>query len=203
MRRFKGNELLIASHNKDKIAEIEILLSPYVKKFITAKDQNLPEPNEDGKTFHENARIKALTAAAVTKLPALSDDSGLCVEALGGAPGIYSSRWAGASKDFTAATQKIFRELGDNKNTKAEFVCVLALAYPDGEVFYAEGRSAGTLIFPGRGDYKFGYDPFFVPDGFFAPDGYKKTFAELGPEGKAAVSHRARAFQKLVKDYFA
>ncbi|HCM83667.1 MAG TPA: RdgB/HAM1 family non-canonical purine NTP pyrophosphatase [Alphaproteobacteria bacterium] len=197
MRRFKEPELLVASHNKDKISEIQILLSPYVKKFITSHDQGLPEPNEDGKTFHENARIKALTAAAVTKLPALADDSGLCVEGLDGAPGIYSSRWAGSSKDFTAATQKIFRELGDNQNTRAEFVCVLALAWPDGDVVYAEGRSAGNLIFPGRGDYLFGYDPFFVPDG------YNKTFAELGPEGKAAVSHRARAFDQLVKDYFA
>lgn len=197
MRRFAEKELLVASHNKDKISEIEILLSPYVKKFVTAKDHHLPEPNEDGKTFHENARIKALTAAAVTKLPALADDSGLCVEALNGAPGIYSSRWAGSSKDFTIATQKIFRELGDNQNTRAEFVCVLALAWPDGEVVYAEGRSAGRLIFPGRGNYLFGYDPFFVPDG------YTETFAELGPEGKAAVSHRARAFEKLVKDYFA
>lgn len=197
MRKFREDQLLVASHNKDKIAEIEILLSPYVKTFVTSRNQNLPEPNEDGKSFHENARIKALTGAAATRLPTLADDSGLCVEALDGAPGIYSSRWAGVAKDFDAATQKIFRELGNNPNHRAEFVCVLALAWPDGEVVYAEGRSAGTLIHPGRGDYKFGYDPYFVPDN------YDETFAQLGPEGKALVSHRSRAFAKLVKDYFA
>lgn len=197
MRKFTENELLIASHNKDKVAEIETLLSPYVKKFVTAASLNLPEPSEAGKTFRDNARIKALTGAAATRMPALADDSGLCVEGLNGAPGIYSARWAGATKDFTVATQKIFRDLGENKNTRAEFVCVLALAWPDGEVMYAEGRSAGHLIFPGRGDYRFGYDPFFIPDG------YDKTFAELGMNGKAAISHRGRAFAKLVYDYFA
>jgi len=195
MRKFNEGKLLIASHNKDKVIEIEKLLSPYVKTFSTAREHNLMDPDEDGKTFHENARIKALTAAAATKLPALADDSGLCVAELGGAPGIFSSRWAGPDKDFDDATQRLMRDL-NGRDARAEFICVLALAWPDGDVVYAEGACAGRLIYPGRGDYKFGYDPYFVPDG------YNKTFSELGIAVKSEISHRARAFQALVKTTF-
>lgn len=199
-RIFTEDTLLIASHNKDKIIEIKTLLSPYVKNFPTASDHNLPEPDEDGKTFHENARIKALTAAAATRIPALADDSGLCVAGLNGAPGIFSSRWAmtghEGGKDFDGATKRIFKDL-NGKDAAAEFVCVLALAWPDGTVVYAEGKCAGTLVYPGRGDYKFGYDPYFTPNAF------NQTFAELGQAVKAKISHRALAFKALVKSSFA
>ncbi len=191
MRKFDSDQLLIASHNKDKISEIKNLLSPFVRDFLTAIDHNLPEPDENGKTFHENARIKALAAATVTKIPTLADDSGLCVTALNGAPGIYSARWV-ENKNYQTAIDRIFGELNGAAAT-AEFICVLALAQPDGETEFFEGRCSGILIPAPRGDMGFGYDPYFIPDG------HDKTFAELGAAVKDKISHRARALAALLQ----
>lgn len=182
--------LLIASHNEGKVAEIREMLSPLSIKVISAKEANVPEPEETGTTFAENARLKAEHAAAASGLPALADDSGLAVAALSGAPGIYSARWAGPEKDFTIAFDRIRSELG-NKNTAAYFVCALALALPQRETQVFEGRIDGRLTFPPRGNRGFGYDPIFIPDG------YAITFGEMPPEEKNRISHRARAFEKF------
>lgn len=195
-RRFTENELVIASHNTGKLAEIEALLKPYISKFYGAGELNLPEPEETGKTFRENAVLKAKAAALASGKAALADDSGLAVNALDGAPGIYSARWAGPKKDFKAAMQKIQDELGGAEDRSAAFVCVLALAWPDGHVETFEGCVEGTLIWPPRGEKGFGYDPVFVPEG------YNKTFAEMEGAEKQKISHRARAFEKLVKNVF-
>jgi XTP/dITP diphosphohydrolase len=182
--------LVIASHNEGKVREIRELLAPFKLKILSAGDANIPEPEETGKTFTENAELKARHAAEHAKLPALADDSGLVIPALGGAPGIYSARWAGPNKDFSAAFTRIKSELGD-KNPAAYFVCVLSLAMPDGEIHSFEGRIDGKLIFPPRGTHGFGYDPIFIPDG------YAISFAEFNAAEKNRISHRARAFGKL------
>ncbi len=193
MRIFDGDELLIATHNNGKAREIAELLAPYVKTFVTAGDLDLPEPEETGKTFAENAILKAQAAAQASGKVSLADDSGLAVNALNGDPGIYSARWGGPKKDFNLAMQKVHEALGDTEDRSAYFVCVLALGWPDGHSEVFEGRINGTIIWPMRGDKGFGYDP------VFQADGYDITFAEMEPSDKHAISHRANAFELLVK----
>ncbi len=190
-----GDELVIASHNEGKLAELAVLLGPFGVRTIGAAALGLPEPEETGLTFEANAVLKARAAAEASRHLALADDSGLVVPALGGAPGIYSARWAGQTKDFRIAMERVERELGKN-DRRAHFVAVLALVAPDGEVATFRGEAHGHLIWPPRGDKGFGYDPMFVPDG------YEETFGEIGPELKHRISHRARAFAKLVEACF-
>jgi XTP/dITP diphosphohydrolase len=194
LRTLDGNELVIATHNAGKAREISDLLRPYVAKFYTAAELNLPEPEEIGATFIENAALKARAAALASGKPALADDSGLSVTVLGGEPGIYSARWAGPEKDFNKAMAEVNKRLGSNPDRSAAFICTLALGWPDGHVETFEGRIDGTLIDPPRGDKGFGYDPIFIPEGD------DRTYAEISPEEKHATSHRARAFAKLVKE---
>lgn len=195
-RRFDGGKIIVASHNAGKVREIRDLLAPYEADVTSAADLNLPEPIETGDTFIANAKLKALAAATSANLPALADDSGLSVDALDGAPGIYSARWAGPEKDFTAAMNRIEKELGQTENRRARFVCALALAWPDGHCEIFEGTVTGALTFPPRGTKGFGYDPIFVPDG------HEITFAEMEPAAKHAISHRADAFRQLVAACF-
>jgi XTP/dITP diphosphohydrolase len=190
-----GERLVIASHNPGKIEEIEALLARYGVVAIGAGALGLPEPEETGATFEENAALKARAAVEASGLPALADDSGLVVAALAGAPGIYSARWAGPSKDFRVAMERVQRELGD-KSRRAQFVAVLALAWPDGKVALFRGEVEGHLTWPPRGKRGFGYDPIFVPDG------YQITFGEMAPACEHQISHRARAFAKLVEAHF-
>jgi XTP/dITP diphosphohydrolase len=190
-RRFTGDTLVIASHNKGKVREIAELLGAYVAHFPSAGELGLPEPEETEATFIGNAELKARAAAMASGLPALADDSGLVVPALGGAPGIYSARWAGPDKDFDFAMRRVHSELSDG-DPAAYFVCALSLAWPDGHVESVEGRLAGRLVFPPRGDRGFGYDPIFIMAG------RDVTFAEMDPAEKHAVSHRADAFAQLV-----
>jgi len=194
-RRFAGSRLVIASHNPGKLVEIGALLAPYRVEALGAAELGLAEPEETGATFEANAALKAHAAAQTANLPALADDSGLVVPALGGAPGIYSARWAGPERDFTVAMERVNRELGD-KDRSAVFVSVLALAWPDGEDALFRGEVYGTLIWPPRGENGFGYDPIFIPDG------YRITFGEMAPEEKYQLDHRARAFAKLVAASF-
>jgi XTP/dITP diphosphohydrolase len=191
MDRLPITELVIASHNAGKAREIAALLAPYDIKTISTGELGLPEPEETGKTFVENAVIKAQAAAERSGLVALADDSGLSVAALGGAPGIRSARWAGAARDFRAAMERVERELGKAADRSASFVCCLCLAWPDGEYRCFEGRCDGTLVWPPRGDHGFGYDP------IFQPRGHGETFGEMAPEEKHAISHRTRAFEKF------
>jgi len=190
-RRFTGDRLVIASHNQGKVGEIAALLAPFGIDAVAAGTLGLPEPEETGDSFEANAALKAEDAAAASGLPALADDSGLVVAALGGAPGIYSARWAGAAKDFRAAMARVQRELGD-RDRSATFVAVLALAWPDGGIELFRGEAAGRLVWPPRGERGFGYDPIFVPEGG------AETFGEIEPNRKHKISHRARAFAKLV-----
>lgn len=205
MNKFK--DLLIATHNKGKVREIADLLAPYVTgEFYSAIELGLPEPEETGSTFAENALLKARAAALGSGKISLADDSGLCVNALGGEPGIYSARWAekpdGSGRDFRYGMKKLHDALGDHEDRSAYFVCVLALVWPDDgsanaareEVF--EGRVNGSIVWPMRGEKGFGYDPVFVADG------YDISFAQMDPVKKHAISHRADAFDKLVKHCF-
>jgi XTP/dITP diphosphohydrolase len=196
MRKFEGDSLLIATHNPGKAREIGALLKPYVARFVTAAEMDLPEPEETGATFIENAALKARAVAIASGLPALADDSGLCVNALNGDPGIYSARWAGPGKDFQLAMQKVHQALGESLDRSAYFVCVLSLAWPDGHVENFEGRIDGDLVWPPRGNRGFGYDPIFIAKG------YTQSFAEIDPDHKHAISHRAKAFENLVKSCF-
>lgn len=195
-RVFTGGRLVVASHNAGKVREIRELLAPFGAEVISAGDLGLPEPEETGTTFAANAELKALAAAKAANLPALSDDSGLAVEALGGAPGIYSARWAGPSKDFGAAMARINDELAGQDDRRGHFVCALTLAWPDGHCETFEGRVDGTLVWPPRGSQGFGYDPMFLPEG------EDLTFGEMEPAAKHAMSHRARAFALLVAACF-
>jgi XTP/dITP diphosphohydrolase len=190
-----GERLIVASHNTGKVVEIEALLAPFGVLTIGAAALGLPEPEETGATFEENAALKARAAAERSGLPALSDDSGLVVPALGGAPGIYSARWAGPDRDFSRAMERVQQELGD-RDRSAHFVAVLALAWPDGEIATFRGEVYGRLVWPPSGDRGFGYDPIFVPDG------YDMSFGEIDPDEKHRISHRARAFEKLVQEIF-
>lgn len=194
MRRFDSQKLVLATHNKGKLREIAALLAPYHVDVTSVGDLGFPVPVETGTTFAENALIKAHAAAKASGLPALSDDSGLSVEALGGAPGVYSADWAEPGRNFTKAMQRVWDELaaqGKQTDVRAHFTCVLALAWPDGRAEVFEGQVHGALVWPPRGDQGFGYDPMFVPDG------YDLTFGEMDPAAKHAISHRAKAFEKL------
>lgn len=194
-RRLDGGKLVIASHNPGKVAEIAALLAPFGAAVVAASELGLEEPEETGESFRENAELKARAAAGATGLPALADDSGLVVPALGGAPGIHSARWGGESRDFRAAIERVQQELGD-ADRRAWFACVLALCWPDGECRTFEGRVNGALVWPPRGGRGFGYDPMFMPDGGAA------TFGEMDPDAKHRISHRADAFGKLVRACF-
>ena len=194
-RKFnREDSLVIASHNQGKVREISDLLQPLGIKIIGAGELGLIEPEETGQTFIENAVLKASLAAEASGLPALADDSGLVVNALGGAPGIYSARWAGPNRDFAQAMRRVSEALllGGNPDRSCAFICALALAWPDGHNESFEGRVAGTITWPARGERGFGYDPIFTPLG------YDKTFGEMDPEHKHAMSHRADAFSQLL-----
>jgi XTP/dITP diphosphohydrolase len=206
MTRLGGEKLVIATHNAGKLKEIAALLAPYGVDCISAGDLGLPEPEETGTTFTENALLKARAAAEASQLPALADDSGLCVAALGGRPGVYTADWAErqwfegeAGRDWYMAMGKVeglLCEQGAAVDRSAHFACVLALAWPDGSSAVYEGRVCGTLTWPPRGQLGFGYDPVFVPHGGAL------TFAELDPAEKHRISHRADAFAKLVAEQF-
>ena len=194
MKLARGSILIVASHNRGKVREIKALLGPHGIEPIGVNELGLPEPEETGATFVANAELKARAAADAGKHPALADDSGLWVNALGGDPGIYSARWAGPDKDFKIGMARVEREL-KKKNAQdlsAKFVCALSLAMPHGECRTFEGEVHGHLTFPPRGDRGFGYDPIFIPEGF------DQTFGEIDPHFKNAMSHRARAFEKLL-----
>jgi XTP/dITP diphosphohydrolase len=189
-RLLAGSKLVIATHNNGKLVEMADLLRPYGLEAVSASALGLPEPDETGLSFEENAAIKAHAAAAASKLPALADDSGLVVAGLGGAPGIYSARWA-VMKDFAPAMARVERELGNNPDRHAYFVAVLALAWPDGQLETFRGEVHGSVTFPPRGTLGFGYDPIFLPQGM------SETFGELDGERRMRVSHRTVAFRQL------
>jgi XTP/dITP diphosphohydrolase len=194
-REWEGARLVIASHNPGKVEEIAALLAPFAVECVAAAALGIAEPEETGDSFEANAALKARAAAQASGLPALADDSGLVVPALGGAPGIYSARWAGPSGDFRAAMARVHREIGD-KDREAMFVAVLALAWPHGDTELFRGEVEGTLVWPPRGGRGFGYDPLFVPRGGTL------TFGELEPAEKHRISHRAHAFAKLAQRCF-
>lgn len=198
-RKLAAGKLVIASHNEGKVREIRALLAPFGIDPVSAASLDLPEPEETGTTFIANAELKARAAADLSGLPALADDSGLVVEALGGDPGIYSARWAGPSKDFGLAMRLVEEKLvalGPDAGRDAHFICALSLAWPDGHVESFEGRVDGTLVWPPRGQKGFGYDP------VFQPTGHAVTFGEMDPDAKHAMSHRADAFAQLVAAVF-
>ncbi|MBN9233460.1 MULTISPECIES: RdgB/HAM1 family non-canonical purine NTP pyrophosphatase [Phyllobacteriaceae] len=209
MHSLDGKKIVVASHNAGKLKEFADLMGPFGFEAKSAKEYGLPEPDETGTTFEENAYIKAFAAAQATGLPALSDDSGLCVDALDGAPGVYTANWAekpDGSRDFGMAMQKTEDALqkvgaGEAAQRKGRFVAVICLAFPDGQAEYYRGEAHGTLVWPPRGEKGFGYDP------VFRPEGYDQTFGEMTAEQKHgwkpgqpdALSHRARAFQKFAR----
>ena len=194
----RGTRLVVASHNPGKVREINDLIAPYGLEAVSAGTLGLAEPDETGTMFASNARIKSRAAAAASGLPALADDSGLCVAALDGAPGIFSARWGGKAKDFGAAMARVHRELELRSarlpsDRAAHFVSALSLSWPDGEDQIFEGRVFGEVVWPPRGDLGFGYDPMFLPDG------YDETFGEMDAAAKHKISHRARAFEKFMR----
>ncbi|WDF71601.1 RdgB/HAM1 family non-canonical purine NTP pyrophosphatase [Novosphingobium sp. KACC 22771] len=205
MTRLSG-KIVIATHNLGKLAEMQKMLAPYGLECVSAGELGLEEPEEVGKTFIENALIKARFAAVESGLPALADDSGLCVDALGGRPGVYTADWAERhwyegpeGRDWFMAMGKVeglLCEQGPDVGRAAHFACVLALAWPDGVDAVYEGRVDGAMTWPPRGRLGFGFDPVFIPRG------YNQTFAEIAPADKAKISHRADAFAKLVADQF-
>lgn len=201
IRKLQPGKLVIASHNAGKVREIRDLLAPYGIDAVSAAELDLPEPEETGTTFVANAELKAMQAADLSGLPALADDSGLCVDALNGDPGVYTANWAETpnGRDWALAMQKVEDALatkGPDASRDAHFVCVLALAWPDGHVEWFEGRANGRLTWPPRGNVGFGYDPVFVPHG------HERSYAELDPAEKHAISHRADAFRQLVAAVF-
>jgi len=194
----RGTRLVVASHNGGKVREILDLVAPHGLSVVSAADLGLPEPEETGSTFAENAHLKAAAAARAADLPALSDDSGLEVEALGGAPGIFSARWADRARNFAPAMQRVADALKQggawqDEGPRANFTAVLCLAWPDGEAALFEGKVYGHLVWPPRGSKGFGYDPMFVADG------HALTFGEMEPDAKHAISHRARAFHEFAR----
>ena len=205
----EGKRIVVASHNAGKLREFGDLMAPFGIEAKPAKEYGLPEPDETGTTFEENAYIKALAAAQATGLPALSDDSGLVVDALGGQPGVYTANWAelpDGSRDFMMAMKKTEDALQaagatEAKDRTGRFVAVICLAWPDGHAEYFRGEAEGTLVWPPRGDDGFGYDPVFLPQG------HARTFGEMSaaekhgwtPGQATALSHRARAFQKFAR----
>jgi XTP/dITP diphosphohydrolase len=196
-RRLKrGERLVVASHNPGKVWEINQLIAPYGFAAVAAKDVGLSEPAETETTFEGNARLKALFAAKGSGLPSLADDSGIEIDALDGAPGVYTADWAGPDRDFSIAMQRVHDEMvrlhaWDGRPTRANFVSVLCLAWPDGTTELFEGKVYGHVVWPPRGTNGFGYDPIFVADG------QTKTFGEMEPANKYAISHRTRAFDNF------
>ena len=196
-----GSRLVIATHNKGKLREIAALIEPLGISCVSAEELGLPEPEEIGNTFADNADLKAREAADLSGLPALADDSGLCVDALHGNPGIFSARWAedeDGNRDWMRAMERVWREIEaaepDEPVPAAHFICSLAIAWPnDGQTETFDGRVDGALVWPPRGERGFGYDP------MFAPIGYEETFGELDPELKHSISHRADAFRKFIE----
>lgn len=200
-RRFEGGRLIIASHNAGKVREIGALLEPFGAEVVSAGDLGLPEPEETEDSFAGNARIKAHAAAQAAGLPALSDDSGLTVDALNGDPGVYTADWAETpnGRDFEMAMTKVWSQLEDRgapEPRTAQFRCTLCLAWPDGDDVIVEGCARGRLVWPMRGGNGFGFDPMFLPDG------KSETFGEMHPDEKHAISHRADAFAKLINACF-
>ncbi len=194
MRKLKaGEKLVLATHNAGKYRENADLLAPYGLEVLSAGDLGLPEPEETGSTYTENAVLKARAACEATGLAAIADDSGLDVPALGGKPGIHTARWAGPERDFNLAMERVQRELGEAADRRGFFVCNLSVVWPDGETVSFEGRMEGILVWPPRGNTGFGFDP------MFQPKGYDITFAEMDPAKKHAISHRALAFAQLSK----
>ena len=207
-----GSRLVIATHNSGKLREFRELLAPFPLDLVSAGELGLPEPDETGTTYAENARIKAESAARGSGLPALSDDSGLCVHALWGAPGLFSARWAGPDKDFASAMARVEEDLQDRgalspADRGAAFVAALSLAWPTGEALDVEGHVPGVVVWPPRGELGFGYDPIFLPEG------HHRTFGEMDADEKHGVvwdhdgratglSHRARAFGELMAALF-
>jgi XTP/dITP diphosphohydrolase len=194
---FPQNKLVVASHNPGKVREISDLVASFGVAVMSASELKLPEPEETESTFEGNARLKAEAAMRASGLAALADDSGLCVDALDGAPGIYSARWAGPDKDFSVAMEKVERALADRgaktpQQRTAHFVCALCLAVPGSPSQVFTGTVHGSLVWPARGDRGFGYDP------IFRPAGHAQTFGEMDPAAKHAMSHRADAFRQLV-----
>jgi XTP/dITP diphosphohydrolase len=193
-----GPKLVIATHNTGKLREIRDLLAPHGIECLGAAELDLPEPEEIGTTFVDNAELKAREAADLSGLPALADDSGLAVDALHGLPGIFAARWAedeAGNRDFGRAMERVWREVeaaGPEAGHDAHFVCALSIAWPDGAIESFEGKVFGTLVWPPRGDNGFGYDPMFVAVGM------DRTFGEIDPAEKHRISHRAKAFGKLV-----
>lgn len=202
IRKLAPGRLVIATHNAGKLREMTALLAPYGMETVSVGVLGLPEPDETGTQFAENAAIKAHSAASLSGLPALADDSGLCVAALGGEPGVYTANWAetaDGTRDWTQAMTRVhdrLAALGPEVSRAGTFVSTLALAWPDGDIRFFEGRIDGTLVWPPRGDAGFGYDPMFVPLG------ETRTFAEMTFEEKQANNHRARAFAAFVASAF-
>jgi XTP/dITP diphosphohydrolase len=207
-RQLMGGTLVVATHNQGKLREMRQLLKAFAMTAVSAGELGLPEPAETGSTFIANAELKALAAAKLAQLPAIADDSGLCVDVLDGAPGIYSARWAGPHRDFDRAMARVAEALQERRavdpaQRRGHFASALTLAWPDGHVETVEGKVYGTLIWPKRGTIGFGYDPMFLPDG------HRRTFGEMtGAEkhgfspGKPPLSHRARAFKTLADACF-
>ena len=197
-----GAKLVVATHNAGKLREIRDLLAPLGIECVGAAELDLPEPEENGNTFVDNAELKAREAADLSGLPALSDDSGLSVDALHGMPGIFSARWAedeAGNRDFMRAMERVWRETeeaGPEAGHDAHFTCVLSIAWPDGDIESFEGKVHGTIVWPPRGEKGFGYDPIFLPEG------RSQTFGEMDPAGKHEISHRAIAFHQLVAACF-
>ncbi len=200
-RSLRNQKLVVASHNPGKVKEIDELLGPFGVEAVSAGSLGLPEPEETGTTFEANAELKSQAAAKGSGRVALADDSGLCVDALGGDPGIYSARWAGPTKDFALAMRNVEEKLQAKGATspedrRAHFVSVLSIAWPDGHVENFRGEVHGHLVWPPRGSHGFGYDPMFLPEG------REQTFGEMDPQAKHVISHRAVAFRKLVDALF-
>jgi XTP/dITP diphosphohydrolase len=196
-RKFTSPKLVIATHNNGKLREIADLLTPYRIRTVSAGALGLPEPEETGTTFEANAALKAHAAVRASGLPALADDSGLAVTALGGEPGIYSARWAGETRDFAIAMDKVEDRLRGKGDRSATFIAVLALAWPDEHVEFFRGEVHGTLVWPPRGTLGFGYDPMFIPSG------RTQTYGEMDQSEKHRTSHRAVAFEKMIAACFA
>ena len=192
-RRLVPGRLVLATHNPGKVVELQELVAPHGLEVVSAGSLGLPEPDETGDTFIANAELKALAAATASGLPALADDSGLCVDALGGAPGLFSARWGGPDKDFGLAMAKVNEALAGHESPHtAHFICALSLAWPDGHVESVEGRVDGTLVWPPRGTNGFGYDPMFLMHD------RQQTYGEMSRAEKEAENHRARAFRLLL-----
>jgi XTP/dITP diphosphohydrolase len=190
----RGDKIVIATHNRGKAKELAELFATVGVETVSAGELGLPEPEETGQSFAENATIKAEAAAKASGLPAVADDSGLVVTALGGAPGIHSARWAEPGRDFNIAMERVRREVeaSGSSDRTAKFVCVLAYARPNADTMVNRGAIVGKLTWPPRGTRGFGYDPIFVPDG------YNETFGEMDPDRKNFISHRMRAFERLI-----